>query len=83
VIAFIQEFPEFLQTVAHCARKTELALWHALFAVTGHPRELFDVCIRDGQLETAASFLIVLQNMETSLASREVNKKDKMNRLSH
>lgn len=72
VVAFMQEFPDFLQTVAHCARKTELALWHALFAVTSHPRELFEMCIRDGQLETAASFLIVLQNMESSIASREV-----------
>uniref|UniRef100_A0A915BH36 Protein RIC1 homolog n=2 Tax=Parascaris univalens TaxID=6257 RepID=A0A915BH36_PARUN len=71
VVAFMQEFPDFLQTVAHCARKTELALWHALFAVTSHPRELFEMCIRDGQLETAASFLIVLQNMESSIASRE------------
>lgn len=73
VVAFIREFPNFLQTVAHCARKTELALWHALFAVTSHPKELFEICIRDDQLETAASYLIVLQNMESSVASREVN----------
>lgn len=71
VVAFIREFPDFLQTVAHCARKTELALWHALFDVTSHPKELFEICIRDGQLETAASFLIVLQNMESSIVSRE------------
>ncbi|VDN58497.1 unnamed protein product [Dracunculus medinensis] len=71
VVAFIREFPNFLQTVAHCARKTELALWHALFAVTSHPKELFEICIRDDQLETAASYLIVLQNMESSVASRE------------
>uniref|UniRef100_A0A0N5AX60 Protein RIC1 homolog n=1 Tax=Syphacia muris TaxID=451379 RepID=A0A0N5AX60_9BILA len=71
VVAFIQEFPNFLQTVAHCARKTELSLWPFLFNVTKHPKELFEICIRDDQLETAASFLIILQNMENAVASRE------------
>lgn len=71
IIDFIREFPFFLETVVHCARKTELALWPHLFAVVGDPRALFQKCLDDGKLETAASFIIILHNLEKSSVSRQ------------
>lgn len=71
VIDFIREFPVFLQTVVQCARKTELALWPHLFASVGNPKDLFQECLLQGQLDTAASYLLVLQNLEVPLVSRQ------------
>ncbi|KAH7723507.1 Protein R06F6.8 a [Aphelenchoides avenae] len=71
VVAFIHEFPEYLQTIVHCARKTELAFWNLLFSVSHHPRELFKMCLEAGELDTAISCLIVLQSMENAAASAQ------------
>jgi hypothetical protein len=54
-----------------CARKTEIALWPYLFSMAGKPKDLFQQCITQNQLEIAASYLIILQNLEPSSVSRQ------------
>ncbi|XP_066298790.1 guanine nucleotide exchange factor subunit RIC1-like isoform X3 [Branchiostoma lanceolatum] len=71
IVDFIREFPEFLQTIVHCARKTEIALWSYLFASAGNPKDLFEQCLQSGSLETASSYLIILQNLEPAAISRQ------------
>uniref|UniRef100_A0A023F237 Protein RIC1 homolog n=1 Tax=Triatoma infestans TaxID=30076 RepID=A0A023F237_TRIIF len=71
VIEFIQEFPVYLDTVVQCARKTEIALWPYLFSVAGKPTVLFQKCLADNLLDTAASYLIILQNLESSAVSKQ------------
>lgn len=61
IIEFIQEFPVYLETIVQCARKTEIALWPYLFSAAGKPKDLFQKCLTLKQLETAASYLIILQ----------------------
>ena len=61
VLDFIREFPVHLLTVVQCARKTELALWRYLFSVAGSPRHLFTQALQSGELDTAASYLLILQ----------------------
>lgn len=69
VVAFIQEFPEFLQTIVHCARKTEVALWPHLFSVVGNPKELFEVSTM------SYDYFFALNNKKLSLHNKILWKK--------
>lgn len=69
---FIREFPGvWARAVVQCARKTEIALWPYLFSVAGPPKKLLQDCLQRQQLDTAASYLIILQNLEPSIVSRQ------------
>lgn len=71
ILDFIREFPVYLQTIVQCARKTEIALWPYLFSMAGKPKDLFQQCLQSEELETAASYLIILQNLEPSVVSKQ------------
>ncbi|XP_059078421.1 guanine nucleotide exchange factor subunit Rich-like [Tigriopus californicus] len=70
IVEFIQEFPVFHRTVGRCARKTEVALWPHLFAVVGSPKSLFTECLEMKDLETATTYLLILQNLEVPVIAQ-------------
>ncbi|KAL1407763.1 WD40 repeat protein [Vanrija albida] len=64
VTSFLDHFPQSLDVVVGCARKTELEHWGILFEQVGRPRDLFEKCIRQNLLRTAASYLLVMHTQE-------------------
>ncbi len=64
VISFIEQFPEYLKIISHCTRKSEVSVWPYLFSIVGDSNKLFEKCLSLNDLETAASYLVVLQNTE-------------------
>ncbi|KAI8384220.1 RIC1-domain-containing protein [Radiomyces spectabilis] len=71
VIKFLDQFPHALDVIVSCARKTEVALWDFLFSVVGKPKDLFELCLGDGRLRTATSYLIILQTMQPTAVGEQ------------
>jgi RAB6A-GEF complex partner protein 1 len=64
VLSFLSSFPEYLDIVVQCTRKTEVRSWRTLFAHLPPPRELFEESLGKGSLKTAGGYLLVLHNLE-------------------
>ncbi|EGG05324.1 uncharacterized protein MELLADRAFT_107549 [Melampsora larici-populina 98AG31] len=64
VVEFLDHFQEALQVVVGCARKTDVKQWGYLFSVVGKPRNLFEKSLEQGLLKIAASYLLVLHNLD-------------------
>lgn len=73
VVGFIREFPDFLEVIVRCARKTEVSMWSLLFGSVGEPKLLFEECLERQQLQTATAYLIVLQTLEPNRVNSEVS----------
>jgi len=77
VVKFIKQFPNvYLETVVHCARKSELSMWSHLFdeRAVGNPRRLFQECLERQKLDTATSCLIILQSLDRNIVSSRMVK---------
>ncbi|KAL8729306.1 MAG: hypothetical protein Q9166_004803 [cf. Caloplaca sp. 2 TL-2023] len=69
VVSFISTFPDYLDIVIQCTRKTEVRSWRTLFAYLPSPQQLFERSLEKDMLKTAGGYLLVLhtfQELETS-----------------
>ena len=63
-LSFLSTFPQhYLSTIIACTRKTELRSWRTLFSHLPSPQELFDQALDQGDLKTAAGYLLVLHTL--------------------
>ena len=64
VLSFLSSFPQYLDIVVQCTRKTEVRLWRTLFSYLPPPQELFEESLQKGSLKTAGGYLLVLHTFE-------------------
>ena len=71
VLSFLSSFPQYLDIIVQCTRKTEIRSWRTLFAHLPPPQELFEQSLEKGLLKTAGGYLLVLHNFEDLSPSSE------------
>jgi hypothetical protein len=64
VLSFLSSFPQYLDIVVQCTRKTEVRSWRTLFSNLPPPEELFEESLQKGNLKTAGGYLLVLHTFE-------------------
>ena len=64
VLSFLSSFPEYLDILVQCTRKTEVRSWRTLFSHLPPPQELFEQSLAKGMLKTAGGYLLVLHTFE-------------------
>lgn len=64
VLSFLSSFPQYLDIVVQCTRKTEVRSWRTLFSNLPPPEELFEASLQKGNLKTAGGYLLVLHTFE-------------------
>ena len=71
ILSFLSSFPEYLDILVQCTRKTELRSWRTLFSYLPPPQELFEDSLQKGLLKTAGGYLLVLHTFEELGSSSE------------
>ena len=71
VLSFLSSFPDYLDILVQCTRKTEVRSWRTLFANLPPPQEFFEASLQKGLLKTAGGYLLVLHTFEENSSSSE------------
>ncbi len=71
VVSFLSSFPDYLDILVQCTRKTEVRSWRTLFSHLPPPQELFEASLEKGMLKTAGGYLLVLHTFEEMETSSE------------
>lgn len=71
VLSFLSSFPQYLDIIVQCTRKTEVRSWRTLFTYLPPPQELFQESLDKGLLKTAGGYLLILHAFEEVNTSSE------------